>query len=162
MQGKDAAAPFLKLTESELFLPATELVYFLLAKPRIFTTCYIKGTVSREKLLNWGLGKMVWSLIIDRTWVLHFSDQLFNCHNIWTVCCLDVKPVWSLSETDALRWLIVHAGFAVRCLLVCRLQASSATPPHPPPVHSPCRKGAASSPCSPHPNTVLLLQSAQY
>ena len=46
---------------------------------------------------------MDWTLTIDRTWFLHFSDQLFNCYNISTVSRLDVKPVWSLSETDALR-----------------------------------------------------------
>ena len=63
----------------------------------------LKGTVAREKLLNWGLGKRVWTLIIDCTWVLHFSDQLFNCHNILTVCRLNVKPVWLLSETVAFR-----------------------------------------------------------
>ena len=40
---------------------------------------YIKGTVSREKLFSWGLGVMDWTLTIDRTWVLHFPDQLFNC-----------------------------------------------------------------------------------
>ena len=43
------------------------------------------------------------TLTIDRTWFLHFIDQLFKCYNILTVCRLDVKPVWSLSETDALR-----------------------------------------------------------
>ena len=63
----------------------------------------LKGTVAQEKLLNWGLGEMDWTLTIDRTWFLHFPDQLFKCHNIWTVCRLDVKPVWSLSKTDALR-----------------------------------------------------------
>ena len=42
----------------------------------------VQGTVAREKLFNWGLEKMVWTIIIDLTWVLHFSEQLFNCHNI--------------------------------------------------------------------------------
>ena len=35
---------------------------------------YLKETVAREKLLNWGLGKMDWTLTIDRTWFLHFTD----------------------------------------------------------------------------------------
>ena len=43
------------------------------------TTKSLKGTVSREKLFNWGLGEMDWTLTIDRTWYLHFPDQLFNC-----------------------------------------------------------------------------------
>ena len=47
-----------------------------------------KGTVAREKLLNWGLGEMDWTLTIDCTWVLHFPDQLFKCYNILTVCRL--------------------------------------------------------------------------
>ena len=38
----------------------------------------LKGTVSREKLLNWGLEEMDWTLTIDRTWVLHIPDQLFK------------------------------------------------------------------------------------
>ena len=62
---------------------------------------------------------MDWTLNIDRIWVLHFSDQLFNCYNILTVCCLEVKPVWSLSETVAFRSLIMHAVVAGSCLLVC-------------------------------------------
>ena len=53
------------------------------------------------------------TLTIDRTWFLHFSDQLFNIYNCLAVCRLDVKPVWSLSETDELRRLIVHAVVAV-------------------------------------------------
>ena len=73
----------------------------------------IKGTVSPEKLLNLGLREMDRTLTIDRTWFLHFSDQLFNIYNCLAVCRLDVKPVWSLSETDALRRLIVHAVVAV-------------------------------------------------
>ena len=36
---------------------------------------------------------MDWTLTIDRTWLLHFPDQLFKCHNILTVCRLEVKPV---------------------------------------------------------------------
>ena len=40
---------------------------------------------------------------IDRTWFLHFPDQMLKCYNILTVCRPDVKPFWSLSETDALR-----------------------------------------------------------
>ena len=40
-----------------------------------------------------GLVKMVWTLIINSTWVLHFSDWLFNCYNCLTVCRLNVKPV---------------------------------------------------------------------
>ena len=36
---------------------------------------------------------MDWTLTIDRTWVLHFPDQLFNCYNFLTVCRLDVKSV---------------------------------------------------------------------
>ena len=54
---------------------------------------FVKGTVSREKLFTWGLGEMDWTLTIDRTWFLHFPDQLFKCHNILTVCRLEVKPV---------------------------------------------------------------------
>ena len=38
--------------------------------------CVFKGTVSREKLLNCGLGENDWTLSIDLTRVLHFSDQL--------------------------------------------------------------------------------------
>ena len=53
----------------------------------------VKGTVSREKFFNSGLGEMDWTLTIDHTWVLHFPDQLFNCFNILTVCRLEVKPV---------------------------------------------------------------------
>ena len=32
----------------------------------------VKGTVSREKLLNCSLGEMDWTLTIDRTWFLHY------------------------------------------------------------------------------------------
>ena len=115
---------------SDLFLAWLEVKYFFLFKV-LFLICvsglykhvhWLKGTVLREKLLNWGLGEMDWTLTIDRTWVLHFPDHLFNCHNIWTVCCLDVKPVWSLSKTVALRRVIVHAVVALSCLLVCGLQ----------------------------------------
>ena len=84
-----------------------------------------KGTVAREKLLNWGLGEMDWTLTIDRTWFLHFPDHLFKCYNILTVCRLEVKPVWWLSATDALRWLIEHAVVALSCLIVCGLQQFS-------------------------------------
>ena len=38
--------------------------------------CVFKWTVSREKLLNCGLGENDWTLSIDLTRVLHFSDQL--------------------------------------------------------------------------------------
>ena len=82
----------------------------------------VKGTVSREKFFNRGLGEMDWTLTIDRTCVLHFSNQLFNCYKILTVCRLDVKPVWWLSGIVALRWLIVHAVVAVSWLLVCCTQ----------------------------------------
>ena len=153
------------------------------------TNVVLKGTVSREKLLNWGLGEMDWTLTIDRTWVLHFTDQLFNCYNFLTVCRLDVKPVLWFPAIDAFCRLIMHAVFAVRCLLVCGLQASNATPPpcpqplqarhciplpptttcliHPPsrwPWHSAYTHTAHLLCClgSPLPNTVLLLQSAQY
>ena len=44
-----------------------------------------KGTVSREKLLKCGLGEMDWTLTIDSTWVLHFSDKLFNCYNFFNL-----------------------------------------------------------------------------
>ena len=100
---------------------------------------FLKGTVSREKLLNWGLGEMDWTLTIDRTWVLHFPDQLFNCYNCLAVCRLEVKPVWSLSETVALRWLIWHPVVAVSCLM-CAVVALSTL------ILCCC--------CSPHPNTV--------
>ena len=112
----------------------------------------MKGTVAQEKLFNWGLGVMDWTLTIDRTWFLHFSDQLFNCHNIWTVYCLDVKPVWSLSETDALCWLIVHAGVAVTCLLVCELQTSSAAHPPSPSFPQPLQARH----CIPSPQTTCM------
>ena len=74
---------------------------------------------SREKLLNCGLEEMDWTLVIDRTWVLHLSDQLFNCHNCLTVCRHNVKSVWWLSENVVFRRLILHAVVAVSCLLVC-------------------------------------------
>ena len=95
----------------------------------------LKGTVSREKLFTWGLGEMDWTLTIDRTWVLHFSDQLFNCYNFLTVHCL-VKPVWWLSETVALHWLIWRSDVAVSCLLclvvaVCTLILCFCCSPHP-------------------------------
>ena len=79
------------------------LDYFEVQKSSAF-----KGTVSREKLLNCSLRNMDWTLTIDRTWVLHFPDQLFNCYNILTVCRLDVKPVWWLSTIAAFRRL--HKG----------------------------------------------------
>ena len=82
----------------------------------------VKWTVSREKLFTWGLGEIDWTQTIDRTRVLHFSDRLFKCYNILTVCRLEVKPVWWLSETVALRRLIVHAVVALSCLIVCGLQ----------------------------------------
>ena len=63
----------------------------------------LKGTVSREKLLKSGLGEMVWTPTIDRTKFLHLPDQLFSPYTILTISYLDVKPVWSLSETVALR-----------------------------------------------------------
>ena len=106
---------------------------------------FFKGTVSREKLLNWGLGKMVWTLIIDHNWVLHFSDQLFNCHNIWTVCCLHVKPVWSLSGTVALRWLNCACWCCSQVTASALLLQSA---------HFLCCC------CSPHTNSVLLLLSS--
>ena len=34
----------------------------------------------------WGDAEMDWTLTIDRTCVSHFSDQLFNCYKILTVC----------------------------------------------------------------------------
>ena len=119
---------------------------------------------------------MDWTLTIDRTWVLHFSDQLFNCYNLLTVSHLEVKPDWSLSATVALRRLIVHAVVAVSCVVVCGLQASSATPspstapallalpPSPPqPMHylpSPPPPTASALPaqCS----VLLLLSAPQY
>ena len=74
----------------------------LLLHASILKHLSLKGTVSQEKLLNCGLGEMVWTLTIDRTQFLHFPDQLFSSYNILTISCLDVKPVWSLSETVAL------------------------------------------------------------
>ena len=65
---------------------------------------------------------MDWTLTIDRTWVLHCSDQLFNFYNLLTVSHLEVKPDWSLSATVALRRLIVHAVVAVSCVVVCGTQ----------------------------------------
>ena len=105
------------------------------------------------------------TLTIDRTWVLHFPDQLFNCYNISTVSHLDVKPVWSLSETAAFRRLIMHAVVALSCLLVCGLQASSATPPSLSTIPAgSCRQGAASTPpptaCLTHPPSHLPWHSA--
>ena len=132
-----------------------------------------KGIVSREKLFSWGLGEMDWTLTIDRTWFSHFPDQLFNCYNFLTVFCLDVKPVWWLSGTVALRRLIVHAVVAVSCPKVYGLQASSA-PPHagkvlhppahlpdspPPPSHWPLHSAHAHRTHKHCTLTVLLLKS---
>ena len=58
---------------------------------------------------------MDWTLTIDRTWVLHFSDQLFSSYNILTVCRLEVK----LSATAAFRRIIACPVVAFSCLLVC-------------------------------------------
>ena len=124
------------------------------------------------------------TLTIDRTWVLHFSDQLFNCYNLLTVSHLEVKPDWSLSATAAFRRLILCPVDAVSCLLVSGLQTSSATPspstapallalpPSPPqPMHYlPCPPpqplhylpSVVSYCCFPHGISVLLLHSAQY
>ena len=46
-----------------------------------------------RKVVELGPWEDLWTLIIERTWVLHFSDQLFNYYNCLTVCHLDVKPV---------------------------------------------------------------------
>ena len=109
----------------------------------------LKGTVSREKLFIWGLGEMDWTQTIDRTRVLHFSDQLFSSYKILTVCRLEVKPVWWLSETVALRRLIVHAVVALSSLIVC----CCCSP------HTNCAVVAVRTPilcccCSTHTNTV--------
>ena len=142
----------------------------------------LKGTVSREKLFSWG--EMDWTLTIDSNWFSHFPDQLFNCYNLLTVCRLYVKPVGWLSATAAFRRLLFNAVVAVRCLLcpvvaigcliVCGLPTSCAPPPpttsscliHPLPLllaMAQCHTHTAHllcCCCSPHPNTVLLLQSA--
>ena len=115
--------------------------------------------MSGEKLFTWGLGEMDWTQTIDRTRVLHFSDRLFKCYNILAVCRLEVKPVWWLSETVALRRLIVHAVVALSCLIVCCFAVRTLTVLLLQSAPQYCADVAVRTPilcgcCSPHPNTV--------
>ena len=137
-----------------------------------------KGTVSWEKLFS--IGKMDWTLTIDRTWVLHFPDQLFNRFNFLTVCrSLDVKPVRWLSGTVVLRTQHLHDVVSVSSLLcpvvaVRTLILCCCCGPHPNTVRIATvncyrRKqlihvifSVQYCCCSPHPNTVQTATIGQY
>ena len=130
-----------------------------------------KGTVSREKLLNWGLWEMDWTLTIDRTWVIHIPDQRFNCCNFWNVSRLEVNPVWWLSATAAFRWIIWRPVDGVRCILVCGTQqcphnplTAPVLPALPPPPQQPLHylPSVVSYFCSLHLTSVLLLHYTWY
>ena len=76
---------------------------------------------------------MDWKLTVDRTWFLHFSDQLFNWYNFLTVCPLSMSYLGFAATAVFCRLIFrpisvlhVRAVVAVPTLILCRLQQFAA------------------------------------